>query len=165
MRMAAPWWEILSFYVETSVLWVFIVFSGWQLKYANIHLSKLHLLLSIKPEKIHSDHEKSGKVYFRCWWPIGQEFIIMRYCLHKIVSHSEMSRFHLKDFLILHKIFLRTDFGLSITCLVWFISRSDHLQGSNIRFDHNVSAYIHSLQSKKISDHNLWSALSSRYQN
>jgi len=141
----------LSFYVETSVLWVFIVFSGSQLKYANIHLSKLHLRLSIKPEKIHWSWE-FWKVYFRCWWPLGQEFI-MRYCLQKIVSHSEMYRSHLKDLLILHKIFLRTDFGLSMTCLVWFTSRSDHLQNSNFRFDHNVSAYKHSFQSTKISDH------------
>jgi len=93
------------------------------------------------------------KVYSRCSWPIGQVFIIMRYCLHKIVSHSEMYRSHLKDFLILHNIFLRTDFDRSIKCLVWFKSRSDHLQSSNIRFDHNVSAYKHSLQSKKISNH------------
>lgn len=153
MRFAALWWDILSFYVETSVLWVFYNF-----RWLTVEVCK-HTFIKTTLTSVHKALENTlwswevWKVNFRCWWPIGQEFIIMRYCLHKIVSHSEMYRSHLKDFLKLHNILLRNDFDLSIKCLVWFKSRSDHLQRSNIRFDHNVSAYKHSFQSKKISDH------------
>ena len=69
--------------------------------------------------------------------------------MHKIISHSEMYRSHFKDVLILHNILLRNDFDLSIKCLLWFKSKSDHIQSSNIRFDHNVRAYKHSFHSKK----------------